>query len=88
MVVIIILDLNLFQMHSSGEECGQEVNSTDLKISKNASTIQTKKHVLLTVGVNLLHTGVTQVTAKFFPSDSTSMLYSLFWDLENVTVVP
>lgn len=34
MVAIIILDLNLFQMHNSVEECSQEVNIIDLKISK------------------------------------------------------
>ena len=37
-------------MHNGRKECSQGANIIDLKISKNASTIQVKQHVLFTVG--------------------------------------
>ena len=38
-------------MHNGRKECSQGANIIGLKISKNASTIQVKQHVLFTVGV-------------------------------------
>ena len=38
-------------MHNGRKEGSQEANIIDLKISKNASTIQVKQRVLVTVGV-------------------------------------